>query len=222
MLVTWAALHLNNPPARCNTHPFPTNCMVRHQRGKPVGASGFDLASMRQRGIHNWRGWVTPRTYTRMGMRSDAETMRRTDIDNELARRFRNDHFHIVLRCFTMGHTEKYLNRHCGQHTMIMRACTQSPKFTTIAKTCCRRAEVLCRGDVPVIKVLCICDRGLHRSVAVATTLQAMYQQQGYNSIGPCNLSRSSWMRGTCDVCMHCKPNKEKDTLIHTLAKSYF
>ena len=159
--------------------------MVRHQRGKPVGASGFDLASMRQRGIHNWRGWVTPRTYTRMGMRSDAETMSRTDIDKELARRFRNDHFHIVLRCFTVGHSEKHLNRHCGQHTMIMRACTQSQAFSQIANTCRRCAEVLFKRGIPVIKVLCICDRGIHRSVAVATTLQAVYQQQCYNSIGP-------------------------------------
>ena len=148
--------------------------------------------------------------------------MSRTDLDKELARRFRNDHFHIVLQCFTVGHSEKHSNRHCGQHTMIMRACIQCPKFPMIANTCRRRGELLCRADVPVVNVLCICDRGLHRSVAVATTLQAMYQQQGYNSIGPCNLSRSSWLRGTCDVCMHCKPNKGKDTLISSLAKSYF
>ena len=155
-------------------------------------------------------------------MRSDAETMRRTDIDKELARRYRNDPFHIVLRCFIEEHSEQHLNRHCGQHTAIMRACTQCPKFPMIVKTCHRRLELLGRGDVPVVNVLCICDKGLHRSVAVATTLQAMYQQQGYNSIGPCHLSRSSWLRGTCDVCAHCKPNKEKATLTSSLAKSHF
>ena len=109
-----------------------------------------------------------------MGMRSDAETMRRTDIDKELARRYRNDPFHIVLRCFIVEHSEQHLNRHCGQHTAIMRACTQCPKFPMIVKTCHRRLELLGRGAVPVVNVLCICDKGLHRSVAVATTLQAM------------------------------------------------
>ena len=97
------------------------------------------------------------------------------------ARRFQTDQFRTVLRCFTVGHSEKYLNRHCGQHTMIMRACTQSPAFSQIANTCRRRAELLFKHGEPVIKVLCICDRGMHGSVAVATTLQAVYQQQGCN-----------------------------------------
>ena len=155
-------------------------------------------------------------------MRSDAEAMNPVDLDKALARRFRNDHFHILLRCFTVGHSEKYLNRHCGQHTMIMRACTQSPAFSQIANTCRRRAELLFKRGIPLIKVLCICSQGMHGSVAVANTLQHVYQQQGYNSIGPCNLSRNEWMRGMCDVCMHCKPNKEKDALISSVTKRYF
>ena len=117
------------------------------------------------------------------------------DLSKALHRRFRNDQFHIPVRCFTVGHAEKYLNRHCGQHTMIMRACTQSPAFSQIANTCRRRAEVLFKRGIPVIKVSCICSQGMHGSVAVANTLQPVYQQQGYNSIGPFNLSWNEWMR---------------------------
>ena len=155
-------------------------------------------------------------------MRSDAEAMTPVDLENAMQRRFRNDHFHIVLRCFTVGHSEKYLNRHCGQHTMIMRACIQAPAFEQIATTFRKRAELCFIRGIPVVKVLCICSHGMHGSVAVANTLQHVYQQQGYNSIGPCNLSRNEWMRGMCDVCMHCRPNKEKDALISSVRRRYF
>ena len=155
-------------------------------------------------------------------MRSDAEAMTPVDLENALQRRFRNEYFHIVLRCFTVGHSEKYLNRHCGQHTMIMRACIESPSFQQIATTCRRRADLQFKRGTPVIKVLCICSQGMHGSVGVANTLKHVYQQLGYNSIGPCNLSRNEWMRGMCDVCMHCRPNKEKDALISSVRQRYF
>ena len=105
---------------------------------------------------------------------------------------------------------------------MIMRACIESPSFQQIATTCRRRAELQFKRGIPVIKVLCICSQGMHGSVGVANTLKHVYQQLGYNSIGPCNLSRKEWIRGMCDLCMHCKPNKEKDELISSVTKAYF
>ena len=41
---------------------------------------------------------------------------------------------------------------------------------------------------------MCICEDGRHKSVVVATALQAVYLKMGFNSLGPWHMSQEEWL----------------------------
>ena len=88
-------------------------------------------------------------------------------------------------------------------------------------KKCSERIERNLQMGKHTIRVVCLCSQGRHRSVAVASTLQAVYEKMGYNSIGPTHLSKDDWWKGMCFECEECKPNKTNDRLFTNLALDF-
>ena len=68
---------------------------------------------------------------------------------------------------------------------------------------------------------MCICENGVHKSVAVAAIMQEIYHQEGYNSKGPCHISRCDPLSSMCWSCGKCKPNVQKDTLMSFVQADY-
>ena len=60
-----------------------------------------------------------------------------------------------------------------------------------------------------------------YRSVAVSSSLQCIYQMEGFTSMGPCHLDIQSW-RYLCSACSHCKPNKDKDKMFESFVVDAF
>ena len=83
-----------------------------------------------------------------------------------------------------------HLDWHCGEYTQITQSVIESPEFQTIVNECSSRAELLWAGGQACIRVVCICDQSTRTSpsIVIASTLQAVFQQAGYNSIGPVEL----------------------------------
>ena len=142
-----------------------------------------------------------------MGMRKEFANMTERDIEEELDQRYPDEHFDVVVKCWKLGYcTADYYNKHLGQHTHTwshtesqhkQRACIQCihdkvfPKFMT---ECGSRAELEWARGQTCIRVMCICENGRHKSVAVATALQAVYLKMGFISFGPCHMSgQESW-----------------------------
>ena len=115
-----------------------------------------------------------------MGMRKD---LRHWDIDQikeKVDNCFPRLKVDIVHKCYKFGYGDMHLDWHCGTYTEI----TQS------VNECRSRGEPLWAGGQACIRVVCICD---HRSrtptsIVVSSTLQAVFQQAGYISIGPVEL----------------------------------
>ena len=117
--------------------------------------------------------------------------------------------FNIIVKCWDLPQCSKPLRTgHCGNHTEIMRCCIESPTFEILLHECRARVQELWQ-DQDSVTVLCVCSHGMHRSVAVTSALQCIYQMEGFTSMGPCHLDIESW-RCLCSACSHCKPNKDK------------
>ena len=98
--------------------------------------------------------------------------------------------FDIVQKCYKFGYGDMHLDWHCGEYTQITQSVIENPEFQTIVNECRSRGELLWAGGQACIRVVCICD---HRSrtptsIVVSSTLQAVFQQAGYISIGPVEL----------------------------------
>ena len=65
-----------------------------------------------------------------------------------------------------------------------------------------------------IVRVACVDDRGIHRSVAVAKILQAVCKMKGYNTKGAVHLEESRWRKGAfCRICEDCLRNEDKAAL---------
>ena len=96
----------------------------------------------------------------------------------------------IVQKCYKFGYGDMHLDWHCGQYTQITQSVIENPEFQRIVNECRSSGELLWAGGQACTRVVCICDQSTqtHRSVVVSSTLQAVFQQAGYNSIGPLEL----------------------------------
>ena len=120
--------------------------------------------------------------------------MAERDIQEKLDQRYPAEHFDVVLKCWKMKSGASNYNKHCGQHTQIMRECIQSCAFQKLMIECGSRAELEWACGQTHIRVMCICENGRHKSVAVATALQAVYLKMGFISFGPNHWSeQQSW-----------------------------
>ena len=105
--------------------------------------------------------------------------MTERDIQEKLDQRYPDEHFDVVLKCV---------------HACIMRACIHCSALPTLMTECGSRAELEWARGQTCIRVMCICENGRHKSVAVATALQAVYLKMGFISLGPCHMSgQESW-----------------------------
>ena len=162
-----------------------------------------------------------------MGMRNEFRDMTERDIEEELDQRY------VVVKCWKMGYdASDYYNKHLQYHHMWLdtesqhkqRACIQCihdkvfPKFMT---ECGSRAELEWACGQTHIRVMCICENGRHKSVAVATALQAVYLKVGFNSLGPYHMSQAESWSDICQTCKDCRPNYHKEELITLLAHHY-
>ena len=128
--------------------------------------------------------------------------------------------FDIVLSCWDI-HGGKQWSKHCGKHTEIMHACCESAQFATITKICRDQSELLWETGRNDLRVVCVCNQGRHRSVAISSILSAVYREMGFNTSEPTHLSKHSWWEGMCDKCRDCRPNAKKDKLFKQLARSF-
>ena len=104
-----------------------------------------------------------------MGMRKEFADMTERDIQEKLDQRYPDEHFDVVLKC--------------------VHACRSA-----LMTECGSRAELEWARGQTCIRVMCICENGRHKSVAVATALQAVYLKMGFNSLGPSHMSEhESW-----------------------------
>ena len=177
---------------------------------------------MHQRGVPRLWVRVEPHTQTRMGMRKEYKNCPYGELKLLLKRKFQYLTFDAVLPCWNMGGKEgKQWSNHCGEHTGITLSCCTSREFSDIMKKCCERIARNWQMGKHTIRLVCVCSQGRHRSVAVASTLAAVYEKMGYNSPRPQHLSMKYWWTGMCSWCTDCKPNKTKDNLYEKLARDY-
>ena len=126
----------------------------------------------------------------------------------------------IILPCWGIefGFRE---DLHCGTHTHNMRACMESIQFPDLLKHVYSQVDELWASGRTTVRVLCICENGVHKSVAVAAIMQEIYHQEGYNSKGLRHISRCDPLPSMCWRCGKCKPNVEKDTLMSFVQADY-
>ena len=117
-----------------------------------------------------------------------------------------------------MGHRQ---HTHCGEHTQIIRACIETIDLPSLMKQCRMAAFLLWASGHATVRVMCICEGGILHSVAVAASLHAVYEQEGFNSSGPHHLSKREWLPSMCHECRECKPNRDKDTLISVVQADF-
>jgi len=127
-----------------------------------------------------------------MVMRNDLR-LRHWDVDQikgELQSWFPRHKVDIVHKCYNFGYGDMHLDWHCGEYTQITQSVIENPEFQTIVHECRSRGELVWAGGQACIRVVCICDQSTRTSpsIVVASTLQAVFQQAGYNSIGPVEL----------------------------------
>ena len=127
-----------------------------------------------------------------MVMRSDLR-LRHWDVDQiqgEMKSWFPRHEVDIVHKCYNFGYGDNDLDWHLGKYPQLTQSVIDNPEnqeFQTIVHECRSRCELLWAGGQECIRVVCICDLGTRTrpSTVVASTLQAVYLQAGYNSIGP-------------------------------------
>ena len=95
--------------------------------------------------------------------------------------------YDLVLKCWGLGYGDMQLDWHCGEYTQITQSVIESPDFPKMVNEVIRHAEPLWAGGKACIRVVCVCDQGTRgpTSIAVASPLQAVFEQAGYNSKGP-------------------------------------
>ena len=133
--------------------------------------------------------------------------MKDCDILKHMGERFPNTAFHINLACWKIPFEHRE-DGHCGEHTQNIRSCIESLHVRGLLKTCREKAHMYWAKGHTTIRVTCICDGGMHASVAVAAILQHVFHQRGYNSRGPYHIDP---VARNCWKCGDCQPNAQKD-----------
>ena len=123
-------------------------------------------------------------------MRKD---LRHWDIDQikeEVDNSFPRVKVDIVLKCYKFGCGDMHLDLHCGTYMEITQCVIENPEFQTILNECRSRCIRLWADGQSCIRVVCICGQRSRTptSIVVSSTLQAVFQQAGYISIGPVEL----------------------------------
>ena len=92
-----------------------------------------------------------------------------------------------MQKCYKFEYGDMHLDWHCGEYTEITQSVIENPEFQTIVNECRSRGELLWAGGQACIRVVCVCDQSTRGppSIAVASPLQAVFEQAGYNSKGP-------------------------------------
>ena len=80
----------------------------------------------------------------------------------------------IILACWgiAFGHRE---DLHCGTHTQNIRGCIESLQLPSLLKQLRRQVDELWASGRTTVRVMCICENGVHKSVAVAAIMQEVY-----------------------------------------------
>jgi hypothetical protein len=135
------------------------------------------------------------------------------DIRKKLDEQLPDKNRDLVVACWgiAIGHRE---DLHCGTHTHNMRACMESIQFPDLLKHVYSQVDELWATGRTTGRVVCICENGVHQSVAVAAIMQDIYHQEGYNSKVPHHLSKCDALPRKCWNCTECKANVQKATLM--------
>ena len=109
------------------------------------------------------------------------------DIKKHVHATFAGLKFDIVLKCWGLGYGDMHLDWHCGEYTQITQSVIENPEFQRIVNKCRSSGELLWAGGQACIRVVCVCDQSRRGppSIAIASPLQAVFEQAGYNSKGP-------------------------------------
>ena len=153
-----------------------------------------------------------------MGMRSELQHRNLSEIREQLNEWYPTEKFDILLKCWNVDVFTEMCMQHCGEHTMITRACINNDCFRVLLDECQEQASSLWASGQNTIRVMCVSDQGRHRSVAVSSTLRSVYLKLGFKSLGPTHLSKVTWW-GLCHTCNDCKPNDYKNEMITALAR---
>ena len=139
--------------------------------------------------------------------------MQNCDIRKSLDERWPNKYFHIVVACWGIALDHRQ-HTHCGEHTQIIRACIESLQLPGLINKVRTKLDGLWASGHATVRVVCICETGVHKSVAFAAIMQDIYHQEGYNSKGPHHLSKGDTLPSICWKCTECKPSAAKLALI--------
>ena len=120
-----------------------------------------------------------------MLMRNDLRHWESDQIKGELQSRLPRHKVDIVHKCYNFGYGPNDLDWHLGEHPQLTQSAIEKPAFQTIVHECRSRAELLWAGGQSCILCVCICDHStlLTPAIVVSSTLQAVFQHAGYNSI---------------------------------------
>ena len=116
------------------------------------------------------------------------------DVDQikaELRLRFPRYKVDIVHKCYNFWLHDNDLDWHSGDNPQLNQSLfTHSPAWQEIVHESFSRVCFLWAGGQSCIRVVCICDQSTRTSpsIVVSSTLQAVFQHAGYNSIGPLEL----------------------------------
>ena len=112
----------------------------------------------------------------------------------ELRLRFPRYEFDHVEMCYNIWWDENALDWHSGDNPQLKQSFfSLNSEWNSIVMGCKLRARHLWQGQ-SCVRILCICDQSRHcklhasPSIVVSSTLQAVFQHEGYNSIGPLEL----------------------------------
>ena len=153
-------------------------------------------------------------------MRRQFPHMQICDIRKKLDERRPDFQPDIILPCWGIefGFRE---DLHCGTHTQNIRGCIESlQQLPSLQKQLRRQVDELWASGRTTVRVLCICETYVHKSVAVAAIMQDVYHQEGYKSKGPRHISRCE-PDAICWRCKKCRPNVEKDKLMSFVQADY-
>ena len=124
-------------------------------------------------------------------MRSAARDRDVDQIKAELRLRFPRYKVDIVQRRYNLWLNNNDLDWHSGDNPVLNQSFfTYHPTWQERVHECLSRVCFLWAGGQSCIRVVCVCDQStrLPASIAVSSTLQAVFQHAGYNSIGPLEL----------------------------------
>ena len=145
--------------------------------------------------------------------------MQNCDIRKQLDERRPDIKHDIILACWSIafGHRE---DLHCGTQRQNIHGYIESLQLPSLLKQLRRQVDELWASGRTTVRVLCICETYVHKSVAVAAIMQEIYHQEGYNSKGPHHISRCE-PDAICWRCRKCRPNVEKDKLMSFVQADY-